>query len=632
MLRVFFFLLLPLLFLHATGVYTITQAVKEDDFTQHTQIFIDTNNTLPFSKIQTQNFIKFDKNKVNFAGTNSTFWFKIDFNNTTNLTQWFLQSEHRWPDYFDVYVEQENHLFSHFVGGEKVPLSKHTYQHEDPVFCITLPPHSVHTVYMRLKMMDFVAAFKISAVKPFTLRAHDTDLLKGILLGIVLALIIYNTILALTLRSKLYGYYVGYLVFIMLFISGDNGLLFAYIHPEFAFLNGVDKIVYVGVSTLFLMLFSTTFLETKKYNPILYKISIVYGISVAMTNGVFAINPGYDFFIFLNNVLLLAPIIIIANIVYAYKRKYTPVVMYAIGYSMFLLFAIFSLLNNIHTIDWPAMTRWGLSYGVAFEGVLFSYALFKRLHFDEEERKRFEEEAKRKDIFIQTQSRMASMGEMLGNITHQWKQPLATISATVSNMDISHQLESLSEEDFNASIESINEQIGLMQQTSKDFLNYYKPNKKQKVFDINKTVHLAVKFTKGSLIKNQIALEIIQSKEPVTIFGFPNELSQVLINIINNAKDALVENVEQSRAITITVAQREEQAYVTLEDNAGGIPLAIIDKIFDSYFSTKEDKGTGLGLHMSKQIVTEKMDGTIEVKNGKEGAIFTLSFPIAKEI
>lgn len=169
-------------------------------------------------------------------------------------------------------------------------------------------------------------------------------------------------------------------------------------------------------------------------------------------------------------------------------------------------------------------------------------------------------------------------------------------------------------------------QIDQMSSTIDDFRNFFKPEKKKSEFHINDVVHHTLDILKPVLDANNINIKF-EEQNVFTIIGHPNELGQAILNILNNAKDALMESEVENKKIDLSLTKTDSTIVLLIGDNSGGIPHEIIDKIFDPYFSTKEEKhGTGLGLYMSKVIIEEHMQAKLTVSNDDYGAVFKICF------
>jgi PAS domain S-box-containing protein len=233
-------------------------------------------------------------------------------------------------------------------------------------------------------------------------------------------------------------------------------------------------------------------------------------------------------------------------------------------------------------------------------------------------------ELKEKDEMLINQSRQAAMGEMIGMIAHQWRQPISTISMTANNMLLDYELGELNVTTAKAYAQSISEQIQHLSKTIDDFRNFFKSDKgilKVKIQDI---FEQTLTILRDSLNHSNIEVETFyETKNEVNVY--PRELMQVFINIINNAKDVLVSNKVKLPLISVKVYEDEKYINALICDNGGGIDKKILGKIFEPYFSTKNEKnGTGLGLYMSKMIIEKHLNGAIEVYNSNNGACFTI--------
>ena len=243
----------------------------------------------------------------------------------------------------------------------------------------------------------------------------------------------------------------------------------------------------------------------------------------------------------------------------------------------------------------------------------------------EEINKRLEQE----QILIQ-QSKLASMGEMIGNIAHQWRQPLAQISAIHMNMKVTYDFDNFTKEYMEMKLKEANKLTAYMSQTISDFQNFFKPQGEREDFSIERACRDAYFILESSLKYHGITVKFYIT-EDVIINGYKNEYSQVILNILSNAKDILLERKIQNPRIDIEIKNGNNYALVKIKDNAGGVDNSIIGKIFEPYFTTRhQTQGTGIGLYMSKNIIERNMHGYINATNVEDGALFTIK--VDKEI
>ena len=234
------------------------------------------------------------------------------------------------------------------------------------------------------------------------------------------------------------------------------------------------------------------------------------------------------------------------------------------------------------------------------------------------------EKNREKDKQLLHQSRLAQMGEMISMIAHQWRQPLAAISATSASIELKAGMGKLDNETAQQKACEISDFSQQLSSTIDDFRNFFKPEKVKEKVTFATIIESSIKIVHAELKTNNILVQT-DFKCKGSIHVYVNELQQVTLNLIKNAEDALLEKEIKSPTITIRCYSNEHEEILEVCDNAGGIPEEIIDNIFDPYFSTKHKKdGTGLGLYMSKTIIEEHCGGKLSVSNGDEGAVFCI--------
>ena len=236
-------------------------------------------------------------------------------------------------------------------------------------------------------------------------------------------------------------------------------------------------------------------------------------------------------------------------------------------------------------------------------------------------------EIRQMDQVMITQSRQAAMGEMIGNIAHQWRQPLNALGLLLSNIKDAYDFNELDADYLNEAITDGNRLVQKMSITINDFRNFFNPGKEQVVFSARQQISDAIALVEAAFRNDNIMI-CLESSPDIELFGFPNEYSQVLLNLLSNAREAMNSSGVVGGRIRISLANRDGWGCVTVTDNGGGIGTESLDKIFEPYFSTK-DRGTGIGLYMSKMIIERNMKGSIEARNVEGGAEFTILTPMA---
>ncbi len=260
------------------------------------------------------------------------------------------------------------------------------------------------------------------------------------------------------------------------------------------------------------------------------------------------------------------------------------------------------------------------------------------------------EKRRQQEHMLIHQSRLAAMGEMIGAIAHQWRQPLNALGLIVQDIRDADEYGELTKDYIDKSVEKSMNQIKFMSKTIDDFRNFFRPEKEKSPFDALIAIEVVLSMLSGQLKNNNIAYRLTCDARNRTFKEFPeiilpgdihatgyrNEFQQAVLNIINNAKDAIIEAREKGKmgsaaegVIEVDVSRAGDRVFISISDNAGGIPEEIMERIFDPYFTTKEQgKGTGIGLYMSKIIIENNMDGRLYAENVKDGAMFTIELSL----
>ena len=244
-----------------------------------------------------------------------------------------------------------------------------------------------------------------------------------------------------------------------------------------------------------------------------------------------------------------------------------------------------------------------------------------------DEVKRAIDASRKKDLVIIQEAKMADMGRMLSNVSHQWKQPLSTLTAIISRMQFSRELDQPL--DIDGGLTELLRQTTLMEETMKEFLGFSQPHIKDEVFHVSSAIKSMLLLIESTFNYEDITITYRNNAQHPFIYGAKGEFIHAIMNIANNAKDALLENKVKGGKIMISLSDNDDECELRLSDNAGGIPAGVIEHVFEPYFTTKSDHGgTGLGLDLSKQVIVEHFHGSISVENTEEGALFIIKLPL----
>jgi C4-dicarboxylate-specific signal transduction histidine kinase len=220
-----------------------------------------------------------------------------------------------------------------------------------------------------------------------------------------------------------------------------------------------------------------------------------------------------------------------------------------------------------------------------------------------------------KDELLAQQSKMSALGEMMGNIAHQWRQPLSVISSAATGLQVQKEFNTLTDEKFQDSCNLIYTNTQYLSNIIENFKNYINNNNTKELFDLTANINKFLEIVDMEIVTHNLNL-VLDLEENIQVNSFPNELLQCLVNIFNNSKDAFDKSDIDKKYIFISTFIKDEKIVIQFKDNAGGIPNEILPKIFEPYFTTKhKSQGTGLGLHIVYKLVKETMDGDLSVMN-----------------
>jgi len=304
--------------------------------------------------------------------------------------------------------------------------------------------------------------------------------------------------------------------------------------------------------------------------------------------------------------------ILFISIIFNLKQGFKPTLIYVIGWSVFcIVLFIFDFKNRYIGLGYFDLVL----VVFALEAMLFTISIAYKYNDLKKQNKEFEK-------MILQQSKFVKSGEMIANITHQFRQPLNNISYILINLKKRFESEKLDKIFFDKKVNQANEQVSFLSKTIDDFKEFYLQEKEKDDFLVKDSIQNALTILNPDLQKDNINLNLkFETFEDIKIFGVKNELSQVILSLVSNSIDALKNR--HNPKISINVVSSSAEVIIEILDNAGGIKAKNLKKIFEPYFSTKAE-GTGIGLYLSKIIIEESFGGKLQVQNIKDGAKFSI--------
>lgn len=440
----------------------------------------------------------------------------------------------------------------------------------------------------------------INAFEYVYLLEHE-GILYGISYGIIFCAFLYYLVIYFSTRIPFLLYYSSMQLFVLLTLICFTYLSYqSYVTP----LAQATTDIFETLSFMFTLLFAQSVLNIKKHAQwLFYSILLICFFHVLDVVWIFIYKYSlyYEYIPF--SVTFLIAMILGFYVLFKGNKL---ALIYIIGWA-FIFLAI--CLSELDVIELSGI--YTIHIVTALESIVFSFALGYML-------KKIVEDQNEKEKLLIHQNKLASMGEMINNIAHQWRQPLTHLSFINMDLELASSENKLASSYLVRKLHESNQQIEFMSHTIDNFRDFYKPNKEKEHFYLSESITQALAIMKPLLHKHKITLRfnIIVDKET---YAYKNELAQVMLNLITNAKDALLLNEVQNPYIEIKL----DKNTITIEDNAEGIDQNVIDDVFNPYFTTKE-KGSGIGLYMSKMIVESHFKGKISVENSRNGACFKI--------
>ena len=427
----------------------------------------------------------------------------------------------------------------------------------------------------------------------------------GFILGILFMAALYNGAMYYYNREKSFLYYVlmqlsmiGVLMFYTGLLHYENG-----VYEPYNFIS--------LIASFCATLFVRAFLGTAKYLPWLDKLLLIYLFILIFdfiylsVVGISLLNK-WQLYSFFSLLYLMVGFLRI-------RQGYKPAKFFLIGWTILVLSLVLTEFYDI-----PLFLVTPLLLGAPIEAIFLAIALAYKIKLLQDEKE------EQKELLIH-QSKLASMGEMIGNIAHQWRQPLTHLSYAVMNIQDAFNHNALDEVYLDKKVDEATTQIEFMSQTIDDFKNFYEPSKQKEQFSVEEATQSVLEIMSHALKIEGIEVDLFVRSDTL-LYNYKNEYKQVLLNLLYNAKDAFINNkVDEPKILIMISDSNAHNGWIVVSDNAGGIEPQNMNKIFEPYFTTKESN-SGIGLYMSKMIIEKNMGGKLMVENQDGGAMFTLIF------
>ena len=524
---------------------------------------------------------------------------------------------------YDLFVFKQNRLIRSYKNGHSVPVELREVKTQPIRFL--LEPSSEKIIYL-IRVKSNFPAIPIFTFGNFEEIEPTWSTLNNIMLisyFIGLSFLVYNMILFFVTKDKSFIYYCVYISGLLLIcVSGRSYLPFGLTLPP-------QMLVHIMTTSLIMTsigiaLFTTHFLNLKSNLP-----SIAKQLNTASFILVFSVPlPVYADFLITKILFLFSVFYLIVTIFYAGYTSYKNgnriglyfLISTGIGSLFIMLFMIaFYVPGTIPVETWNLTL---VNQALIWDVITLSIALAYRIRLLQEEKEAAQH-------VLAQKAKFTAIGETIGNIAHQWRQPLGQLSSINAKLEFSLMMKKeISQEELHTSIALNKKILEHLSQTIETFQNYFS-NKTVHPFDIVECVEEALSFMEETFESIPIQTKVHFDKR-CFIDSDEKAFLQVLIILLTNAKDAILENHSTDPMIDIRIVSNNSNVTLTIEDNGGGIKFDPIEKIFEPYITTKGLEGMGIGLFTAKSILEERMEGSLKAKNTDNGALFEIKLNISK--
>ena len=630
--------------------------------------YLDSNNELSVEEIYKlkEKFTNIEDNS--FGLTGATLWIYVKVENLTKEeSSHVIELPYALLDYVRVMEYKNQTLLKEYLTGDLTSFDTREVSTNDFVIPYELEPYESKEFILKV---DSAGALNVDMKFMESIKYHETSkrhlMVLSVYYGAVIIMLIYNFILYLMIKERVYLHYVNFHLAYFFLQLGLNGLAFEYFFPNAPQLNVYYVPFFLILSSLLSVRFSLSFLEHKRYSkPLYWFFNAIAFVSLVVLLLVFFV----PYFIIIKIIAVLIFITIstlfFSGAYFLYKYKTTASKFYVIAWGFFLGGISLTILQNFGVLPMSFITQYGSQIGAFIELSLLSFALAHKynvlflklekteaslrtlnkdleskvmerteelaqkqkelLAFNETLKEKVQEavkETKDRERLLQGQSKLAAMGEMINNIAHQWRQPLAVSNTIVANIQMRSDLDRLDKEYLLTKLKDIERTNLHMSQTIEDFMSFFNPKKKKERFNLKEALDKTIMLLESSFKRNNVEI-ICDVNDALTVNGYKEEYVQVVLSILVNSMQAFSE--EKDNFVILKANAHSDKVTLLISDNAGGIPTTVIDRIFEPYFTTKnEDKGTGLGLYISKMIIETSMHGSLLVQNIDEGVEFSV--------
>lgn len=626
-----FKILFYLLFIFISSLYSHVDVPTNNIKLSNYSIYEDSTSLKTINdiiKIKKWTFIK----KDNFGYSGSSFWVKFSIEKEKeNKKAYFLIYKDILIDYLDIYFVQNNKVVnSYFVGLNRSSKNKDIKNRRE-IFSLNFNKKNKLDIYVKLKNIHYPIKSHFKVLEKDSLDEYvffDT-LIISVYFIILFVMFIYHFIIYLITRYYFYKLYLLYLFLLINIGLYNTAIYHLYFLGNSASSYYTSIIQWAGFLMMFVLIqLFKHLINLKKISSFFNKTINYLFISfflVYVSNKILSLvyNKFYTFFSIFPALIFILILLIMSFIIIkmAFKKSFISLILILVWIPLFLGIIIYTM-NELYSFEIFNYIEYILRFLFVSETIFISLIIAFKLKKAEEKVNNLLLESKNKEIVYLRQNKLAAMGEMINNISHQWKQPLSRINAILFDLNIISIQNKLNKKNLFSKIELIENETYSMSKTISTFTDFFQPNKTFEHINLTSLVREKIKYINS--LDEKIKINFLTSSANIFSMAYKNEYEQVLNIIVENAIDSINENNIKNPEIEFALHIVNKKVELSIANNGGLIKLKDINKIFEPYYTSKKNNNTGVGLYMAKILIEDSMKKELSVKNTDVGVKFCI--------
>lgn len=598
--------------------FDISNAHKYESLNKQIKIFYDNNEEYNIQNILSNEFKAVSNMALGYV--DGAVWSKFEIENLNKQQKMLFINPKTNINSIDVYIFENDILKSTYKLGNYRTISQNHISSKFSNFSLEMMPDTKYTIVSKIKSKSPIdATWVVSSDEKFLSFMMYDILFWGVFFGFVLSLVIYNVSVFTSLKDISYVAYALHGLTALLFQFSTNGIFYQFgFYSNPIIFNSVSWVI-AQLSIISILLFAMLFFNTKKTMPIIHKIVKVLFFIVFCMVLLFV----YSFFdveiinIVRNVTKLLSLTIVLFVFVIAVvglKNKTQGALFYFIGHGIFLSAIMYQQFGGIINQETSFFTIYIVAIGILFDVVFLSLALGEKLTALKYEKEKNEK-------LLISQSSFSAIGRTVGNLSHQWKIPVARLGSLITQMEaMLWKSNDKLKDELNDVLRSMRSSLDFMQNSISEFNNFYVHTSQKINFNLSNEINNILDLLSAKIMYTDCTVSK-ELDDNISIFGYKSAFANVCLVVIDNALDILKQRQVTNAQIDIKLSQENDIIKLIIKDNGGGISIEPIEKIFDVFVSDKAD-GNGMGLAMVQVLVKERLGGNISVRNDENGAVF----------